>query len=134
MWDLFYSCVSEVTGDGDVLGGVELEVSLANHTRPLQRRFFWACASAGFPCPHDQVALQALFYLQDYYGVVICDFNYQGMLAYRELARSAVVFAASVLRTAGFNHVGSTGSVIDVNVAAQWQVLYLQLVSSACRF
>ena len=56
------------------------------------------------------------------------------MLAYRELARSAVIFAASILRTSGLNHVGSTGSVIDVNVAAQWQVLYSQLVSSTCRF
>jgi len=126
--------VSEVTDDGDVLGGVELEVPVAKHASVLQHRFFWACASAGFPCPHDQAARQALFYLQECYGFVIYDFNYQGMLAYRELARSAVVFAASVLRTAGFNHVGSTGSVVDVNVAAQWQVLYSQLVSSACRF
>ena len=47
----FYSCVSEVADDGDVLGGVELEVPVVNHTRPLQRRFFWGCASAGFTIP-----------------------------------------------------------------------------------
>ena len=56
------------------------------------------------------------------------------MLAYRELARSAVIFAASIVRTAGLNCVDSTSSVNDVDAASQWQVLYLQMVSSACRF
>ena len=130
----FHSCVSEVADDGDVLGGVELEVPMARHACVLQRHFFWACAPAGLPCPYDQAALQALSFLQEFYGFVICDYNYQGMLAYRELARSAVVFAASVVRTANFNRVDSISSVIDVNAAAQWQVLYTQLVSSACRF
>ncbi|CAM0881222.1 unnamed protein product [Alopecurus aequalis] len=129
----FHSCVSEVADDGDVLGGVELEVPVANHASLVQRRFFWACASAGWPCPHDQAALQALLFLQEFYGFVICDFNYQGMLAYRELARSAVVFAASVVRTASFSPVCSTGSIIDVNAAAHWQVLHSQMVSFACR-
>ena len=49
----FHSCVSEVSDDGDVLGGVEIEVPTANHTTVLHRRFFWACASAGLPCPHN---------------------------------------------------------------------------------
>ena len=130
----FHSCVSEVADDGDVLEGVELEVPVAKHASVLQRRFFWACASSGFPCPHDQAAFQALSFLQEYYGFVIFDYNYQGMLAYRELARSAVIFAASIVRTAGFNRAGSTSSVIDRDVASHWQVMYLQMVASACRF
>ena len=36
----FHSCVSEVADDGDVLGGVELEVPVAKHTTVLQHRFF----------------------------------------------------------------------------------------------
>ena len=125
----------EVADDGDVLGGVELELPIAKHASVLQRRFFWACASSGFPRPHDQAALQALSFLQEYYGFVICDYNYQGMLAYRELARSALILAASVVRTAGSSCVGSTNScVIDVEAASQWRGLYLQMVSSACRF
>ena len=65
----FHSCVSEVADDGDVLGGVELEVPVAKHTTVLQRRFFWACSSAGLPCPHDQAALQALFFFRSIMGL-----------------------------------------------------------------
>ena len=126
--------MNEVADDGDVLGGVELEVPVVNHDGMLQRRFFWAYASSGYTRLHDQAAFQALSFLQEFYGFVIVDYNYHGMLAYRELARAAVIFAASVVRTSGFNCVDSTGSVNDVNAASQWQVLYLQMVSSACRF
>ena len=129
----FHSYVSEVSDDGDVLGGVELEVPVSKPPGVSHRRFFGASASSGFPRPHDKAALQALSFLQEYYGFVICDYNYQGMLAYRELARSTIVFAASIIRTAGFNRAGSISSIIDVNAAAQWQILYTQLISSACR-
>ena len=36
----FYSCVSEVAGDGDVLEGAELEVPVAQRASLLQRRLF----------------------------------------------------------------------------------------------
>ena len=35
------------------------------------------------------------------YGFVVHDFNYDGMQAYRNLARSAIVLAASVVRSGG---------------------------------
>ena len=130
----FHSYVSDVSDDGDVLGGVELEVPVSKPPGVSHRRFFWASASSGFTHPHDEAALQALSFLQEYYGFVISDYNYRGMLAYRELARSALIFAASIVRTVGLNCVGSTGCVSDVSDAAHWQVLYLQMVSSACRF
>ena len=134
----FHSCLSEVADDGDVLGGVELEVPIARRPDHFERRFFWACASAGLPFPHDQAALQAICFLQELYGFVVQDYNYHCMLAYRELARSAFVLAASIVRTAGPNRVtlpnSIPNSVSDVDAATQWHTLYSQLVSSACEF
>lgn len=70
-------------------------------------------------------------FLQEFYGFVICDYNYQSMLAYRELARSPVTLAASVVRTVGPNRLGSVGSTVDIDTAAQWQMVCSQLVHSA---
>lgn len=70
-------------------------------------------------------------FLQEFYGFVICDFNYQSMLAYRELARLHVILAASVVRTVGPNRLGSAGSTVDVDTDSQWQMVCSQLVHSA---
>ena len=61
----FHSCVSEVADDGDVLGGVELELPMAQHASVVRRHFFWVCAPAGLSCPHNQAALQAFSFLQE---------------------------------------------------------------------
>lgn len=45
--------------------------------------------------------MQAVRFLQGLYGFVIHDFNYEAMQAYRDLARSAVVLAASLGRSGG---------------------------------
>lgn len=78
----------EVAGDGSLLGGVEIEVAVVATPKRL---FFWACVSAGLRCPFEEVA-----FLKGLYGFVIRDYKYEEMLAYRELARSAIILSASL--------------------------------------
>jgi hypothetical protein len=67
------------------------------------------------------------------YGFVIHDFNYQGMQAYRDLARSAVVLAVSVSRLgAPLSCDGLDGCVGPVSESACWQILCNQLIASVC--
>jgi hypothetical protein len=70
---------------------VELETAL----------FFGCVASSGSPCPFEESALQVIRFLQHPYGFVIHDFSYEGMQAYRDLARSTAIHAVPVVRTGG---------------------------------
>ena len=56
------------------------------------------------------------------------------MLAYREVARSAVFLAASIAQAAVSSRFVGTNTVIDVDDVAQWQLLCSRLLSSACNF
>lgn len=71
--------------------------------------------------------------LQRVYGFMIRDFGYEGMTAYREVVRSAVVLAVSFVRSACFaSHVAASGSLGPSNEMPQWQTLCNQLISSEC--
>ena len=85
---------------------------------------------------YDDAALQAICFLQGLYGFVVLDYNYKSMMTYRELARSAVVLAASLVRSSVPVVVGGDGSAVvsDVNAASRRQMLHAWLVSTACTF
>jgi hypothetical protein len=129
----YHSYLREVGGDGSVLGGVELETAVIEEGATPARFFFWSAASLGSRCPYEEAALQAVHFLQSLYGFVIHDFNYQGMQAYRDLARSAVVLAVSVSRLgAPLSCDGLDGCVGPVSESACWQILCNQLIASIC--
>uniref|UniRef100_A0ACD5YGB5 Uncharacterized protein n=1 Tax=Avena sativa TaxID=4498 RepID=A0ACD5YGB5_AVESA len=88
---LLYLC--EVAEDGLVLAGVELELPADGTGAMAERRFFWCEAWVECLNAYDQAALEAIRFLQGVYGFVVCDYNYDYMLAYRESVRSAVLVA-----------------------------------------
>ena len=134
MWTAFPFLSDWVAEDGSLLVGVEIQLHAVPEEIVLQRRFFWAYASASLPCPYNQVALQAVCFLQGIYGFLVFDYNYQGMLAYREVARSTVFIAASIAQVAVSSRFVGTNTVVDVDDVAQWQLLCSRLLSSACNF
>jgi hypothetical protein len=93
---LLYLC--EVTEDGSVLAGVELELPGDGSGRLARREFFWSSAWCGFMNAYEQAALQAIRFLQSLYGFVVHDYNYDCMMAYRRSARSSIVIAVSAVR------------------------------------
>lgn len=118
--------------NGDLLGGVEIEVDVPGSDALTIRRFFWSQASVDLSI-YENAAFQAICFLQGVYGFVVLDYNYKSMSTYRELARSAVVLAASLVRST--MHVArADGSVAvgDVDVAAQRRMLHAALVTMAC--
>ncbi|XBI61139.1 hypothetical protein VPH35_041975 [Triticum aestivum] len=118
--------------DGDLLGGVEIEVSIPGSGAPTDRRFFWSHSSVRLSI-YENAAFQAICFLQGVYGFVVMDYNYKSMSTYRELARSAMVLAASLVRTMHTDaHADVSAVVGDVDVAAQWQMLHTALVAMAC--
>jgi hypothetical protein len=90
---LFY--LSEVTEDGAVLAGVELELPAAGGAAGPRREFFWSVVWHGSLDAYDQAAVQAIRFLQSIYGFVVRDYNYDCMVAYRNCLRSALVIASS---------------------------------------
>ncbi|KAM0832574.1 hypothetical protein ACQ4PT_064805 [Festuca glaucescens] len=88
---LFY--VSEVTEDGAVLAGVELELPAAGGAAGPRREFFWSVVWHGCLDAYDQAAVQAIRFLQSIYGFVVRNYNYDCMVAYRNCVRSAVLIA-----------------------------------------
>ena len=82
---------------------------------------------------YESVAFQAISFLQGVYGFVVLDYNYRSMSTYRELARSAVVLAASLVQTTPLvAHADGSVVVGDVDVVAQQQMLHAALVIVAC--
>jgi hypothetical protein len=129
----YHSYLCEVGGDGSVLGGVELETSVVHEGATSARFFFWSSAMPGSRCPYEESALQAVRFLQNLYGFVVQDFNYQAMQAYRDLARSAVVLAVSVGQLGGpasrDDLDGCVGRGIE---SACWQDICNRLIMSIC--
>ena len=77
--------------------------------------------------------MQAVCFLQGLYGFVVRDFNYEGMQAYRDLARSAVILAISAVRSGGvLCNVADAGYVGPVVEPASCQLLCNRLISSVC--
>ena len=127
-----HSYLREVGGDGSILGGVELELDVLQGARPA-RIFFWACASVGSPCPYEESAFQAVRFLQTLYGFILHDFNYEGMVAYREIAQSAVFLAGMLARSVShLSCIPADGSIDGTAVMVQWQLLSNQLLTSVC--
>ena len=95
---LIYLC--EVTEDGSVLAGVELELPTDGTSEMPERRFFWTVVWRGCMDAYDHAASQAIRFLQGMYGFVVRDYNYDSMLAYRDCMHSAVVVASLAARHA----------------------------------
>ncbi|XBJ24189.1 hypothetical protein VPH35_002126 [Triticum aestivum] len=131
----FYSYLREMMDDGDVLGGVELDVNVPGSDSLTIRRFFWAQDRVDSLFAYEGAAFQAIIYLQRLYGFVIVDYNYTPMTTYRDLARSAVILATSSVRST-IPVASGDGSVAvgDVDVVAQRRMLHAGLVSTACSF
>ncbi|XBH78722.1 hypothetical protein VPH35_104882 [Triticum aestivum] len=96
---LLYLC--EVTEDGSVLAGVELELPGDNSAPVPRREFFWSSSWCGFVHAYEQAALQAISFLQHLYGFVVQDYNYDCMMAYRSSLRSSITTAVSTIRRVG---------------------------------
>ncbi|KAM0847424.1 hypothetical protein ACQ4PT_055022 [Festuca glaucescens] len=126
----YHAYLREVGGDGSVLGGVELEIAVVQEGPAPTRFFFWSSVSCGSQSPFEESALQAIRFLQRLYGFVIRDFNYEGMQAHRDLARSAVVLAVSVLRSGGVvSPVGAVGCVDPLTESLCRQLIFLPCVA-----
>ena len=109
---LFYLC--EVTEDGSVLAGVELELPADSVATLGQRKFFWSVVWSGCLDAYDQAALEAIRFLQGVFGFIVRDFNYDAMLAYRDSVRSAVTIAASAIHcVARLERASPCGLVLD---------------------
>jgi hypothetical protein len=129
----YHSYLREVGGDGSVLGGVELETTVVHEGGTSARFFFWSSAMPGSGCPYEESALQAVRFLQNLYGFVVQDFNYQAMQAYRDLARSAVVLAVSVGQLGGLASWDDLDGCVGPGIeSACWQNICNQLTMSMC--
>ena len=131
----YHSYLCEIAGDGSFLGGVELEISCGDVPTQTTQHFFWAQTPIISLSLYDQAAFQALRFLQGVYGFVVLDYNYENMVAYRELSRSAAVLAAmlacSVPPALG---TGCPLSTTDVDASVHSQIVSSQLASAACSF
>jgi hypothetical protein len=126
---LCYLC--EITEDGSVLAGVELELPFDGVGAPPSRKFFWSVAWSGCLDAYDQAAVQAIRFLQGVYGFVIRDYNYDCMLEYRDCMRSAIAVAVSAGRYAGRLEREASRQLLPAAVGAvDWQLLCSRLVAS----
>lgn len=91
------SYVCEITDDGIVLAGVELQLPTNGVSLPPDRRLFWAAGGMGPLVAYEQAALQAIQFLHGVYGFVIRDYNFHCVVAYRNLVASAISIAASAV-------------------------------------
>ncbi|KAM0871585.1 hypothetical protein ACQ4PT_039291 [Festuca glaucescens] len=90
---LFYLC--EVIEDGLVLVGVELELPSDGGAIAPCREFFWSMVWHNCFDAYDQVAVQAIKFLQGMYGFVVRDYNYDCMVAYRDCVRYFTTFTCN---------------------------------------
>ena len=138
---LIYLC--EVTEDGSVLAGVELELLADGVPAFGERKFFWSVAWSGSLDAYDQAALAAISFLQGVYGFVVRDFNYDAMIAYRGSVRSAVSVAASAVRCVARLEREASCVLVPNNtntvpmmhqtmrqVPVNWHMLYFRLLAS----
>ncbi|XBH57896.1 hypothetical protein VPH35_079429 [Triticum aestivum] len=129
----FHSYLREIMDDGVVLGGLELEFGVPRSDSGSMRMFWGAQDGVDFFSLYEKAANQAICFLQSLYGFVILDYNFECMSTYRELAHSAVLLAATMVRSAmPVGCVDAPAAVIDHNVLLQQQMLPTKLVSIAC--
>lgn len=91
----YASVVFEVEGDGTPVYSVELDVPCFSTILACRHFFFWAPPDELSDPGYEQAALQAIAFLQKLYGFVVVDYNFQGVLLYSEVARSAVSVVAT---------------------------------------
>jgi hypothetical protein len=97
----YASIVFELAGDGTPVYGVEIDVPFAGEVVSCRRFFFWASADEFQRPGYEQAALQAVSFLQTMYGFVVVDYNFQGVVLYRRIARAAVATAVSAAEIVG---------------------------------
>lgn len=84
----FYSYLREIMDDGDVLGGVELDVSVPGSDSLTIRRFFWAQDRVNSLLAYEGAAFQAIRYLQHLYGFATR--NTQGMGSWNNYSTESI--------------------------------------------
>ncbi|KAG0516852.1 hypothetical protein BDA96_09G037900 [Sorghum bicolor] len=89
----YASVVFERATDGSPVYGVEVEVPCFDTHRACRSFFFWAPQSEFSGAGYEQAALQAIAFLQNLYGFVVVDYNFQGVVLCRRVARSALAVA-----------------------------------------
>ncbi|KAM0910045.1 hypothetical protein ACQ4PT_014417 [Festuca glaucescens] len=94
----FPSYLREVAEDGSVVGGVEIELAVSGAPNEFRTHFFWSSGHTELCLLYEQAAFEAIRFLQGLYGFVVADYNYEVMVGYRTLARSAALLAAAVAR------------------------------------
>ncbi|KAJ1298059.1 hypothetical protein BS78_01G424200 [Paspalum vaginatum] len=62
--------------------------------------FFWVPVQTTPSCAYEQAALQAISYLQSVYTFLVVDYNFQGLVLYRGVARAAISVGARAARFA----------------------------------
>ncbi|KAM0910046.1 hypothetical protein ACQ4PT_014417 [Festuca glaucescens] len=97
----FPSYLREVAEDGSVVGGVEIELAVSGAPNEFRTHFFWSSGHTELCLLYEQAAFEAIRFLQGLYGFVVADYNYEVMVGYRTLARSAALLAAAVARPCG---------------------------------
>jgi hypothetical protein len=104
----YASVISEVSGDGAPICGIEIQVPCAGARLPCRTVFFWAPADAFSASGYEQAALQAISFLQRMYGFVVVDYNFEGVVQCSRVARAAISVAARATgvlgRLAGERH------------------------------
>lgn len=115
-----------------MLGGVETNVYIAQETSRSQTLFFWRASCEESCSLYDQALSQAVMFLQGVYGFVVMNYNHESMLAHRALAWSAVMLAATAVRSSvPSEQYDVCRNGIAMNTYVQLQLLYSQLGASA---
>lgn len=118
---LYASIVNEVTEDGTLLCGIEIEIPTIATLFSSSRIFFSAIAQHSPLAAYEEAAFQAVCHLQSIYGFVVMDYIFQGMIVYRKIAQAALALAATscvgqeisspILRCNVFRSNNSTGMI-----------------------
>lgn len=96
--DVMLAYITEVADDGVVLAGIELDVPCPADRCGRRRVFLWSYPEIIAMHPYEQVAFQAIVFLQSVYGFVVVDYNYLPFLYYRRLAEWALNVLEGVAR------------------------------------
>ncbi|KAJ1262206.1 hypothetical protein BS78_09G089100 [Paspalum vaginatum] len=97
----YAALVTELAEDGTILCGVELVLPSSSDVYAARAPvFFWVPVQTTPSCAYEQAALQAISYLQSVYTFLVVDYNFQGLVLYRGVARAAISVGARAARFA----------------------------------
>jgi hypothetical protein len=110
---------------------VEIEVPVRDEPAGFRTHFFLGCSCTEVALLYEQPALKAVRFLQSLYGFVIADYNYESMVGYRSLARSAALLVAAAVRSEEPPASATgLGAVVQPCPTVELQVFCSQLVAS----